>query len=76
MYGRMKETCHFEILMTTVLTMQEPPLSDDESRESDRKITNETEGGDEVINPEIVEDFEPWMLAKKQVYKVPITQSN
>ena len=39
-------------------------------------ITSETERGDEAINLEIVEDFEPWMLAKRRVRRVPITQSN
>ena len=48
--------------MTTVLTVQEPPIRDDEGRESDKKITDETKGGNKAINPEIVEDFGPWML--------------
>ena len=76
MYGHMKETCPSEILTTTVPTVLEPSIRDDEGRESDRKITGETKGGDEAINPEIMEDFGPWMLAKRQIRRVPITQNN
>ena len=73
MYSHRKETCPSEILATTVLTMLEPQIRDDEGRVSDRIITGETEGGDEGINPEIVEDFGPWMLAQRRIQRVPIT---
>ena len=56
--------------------MQEPQIRDDEGRESDIIITGEIEGGDEAINPEIMEDFGPWMLAKRRIRRIPITQSN
>ena len=76
MYGHRKETCPSEILATTVPIMQEPLIRDDEGRESDRIITGEIEGGDEAINPEIVEDFGPWMLAKRRICRVLITENN
>ena len=76
MYGHRKETCPSEILETIVLTVQDPPIRDDEGRESDSIITGETEGRDKAIHPEIVEDFGPWMLAKRRIRRVPITQSN
>ena len=66
MYGHRKETCPSEILTTTVPTVQKSPIRDDEGRESDKKIIGKTEGGDEAINPEIVEDFGPWMLANME----------
>ena len=76
MYSHRKETCPSEILATTIPTVQEPQIRDDEDRESNRIITGENEGGDEAISPEIVEDFGPWMLAKRQIRRVPITQIN
>ena len=54
MYSHVKETCHSEILATTIPTVQELQIRDDEGRESDRIITGDTKGGDEVINPSIV----------------------
>ena len=76
MYSNTLETYPSKILVTTVPTVQEPQIRDDEGRESDRVITSETEGRDEAINPEIVEDFGPWMLAKRRICRVLITQSN
>ena len=75
-YSHRKETCHFEILATIVPTVQESQIRDDEGRESDRIIISETEEGDEAINLEIVEDFGPWMLVKRRIRRVSITQSN
>ena len=51
MYSHRKETCPYEILATTVPTVQEPQIRDDEGKESDRIITCEIEGGNEAINP-------------------------
>ena len=75
-YIHRMETYPFEILATTIPTMQEPQIRDDEGRELDRIITGETEGRDGAINPEIVEDFGPWMLAKRRICRVLITQSH
>ena len=76
MYSHRKETFRSEFLATTVPTVQEPQIRDVEGRESDRIITGEIKGGDEAINSEIIEDFGPWMLAKRRFHRVPITQSN
>ena len=76
MFSHRKETCPSEILASIVLKVQNPQIRDDEGRESDRIIKGEIEGGDEAINLEIVEDFRPWMLAKRRIRRVPITQSN
>ena len=76
MYSHRKETCPFEIMATTVLMVQELKIRDDEGRESERIITCKIKGGDEAINPEIVEDFGLWMLAKRRFCRIPITQSN
>ena len=76
MYGHRKETYSSEILATTIPTVQEPPIRDDEGRRLDRIIIGKTEGRDETINAEIVEDFGPWMFAKRRICRVPITQSN
>ena len=76
MYGHRKKIFPSKILMITVPTLQEPSIRDDKGKESNRKITGETEGGDIEINQEIVEDFGPWMLAKRRIRRVPITQRN
>ena len=64
MYGHRKDTCPLENKETTAMPEENQANSSDKNQED--RCDNQAAECAQLFNPEIVEEFGPWMLAKRR----------